>query len=138
MLMDADYIRCRSLSHSETVDEEIISRVVHRCLAPLREVIHLPRRQRPSFLYAALPVEECEKEFDIKSGIMSTLLCYLQLRAPELVRVLPENVIQAKVFFLRTHPSVLMQRHSILSLVSETLGTVCVVIGFFFFIVCVF
>lgn len=75
-LATEDYIKHRSFVYSESVDEVelmLFLKMVFACPGPV----------------IGLDVGQCEKQFDIKEGVMATILSYIELSNPELLQILP-------------------------------------------------
>lgn len=112
-LDDADFVRLRSLTASNSAPVAAIRSLLDRVLAePMQEE---PQQQpvadgehpgAPGPLFGLLPLAETSSELDLREEVMETLLSYLQGdHCPHLL-VLPQAPTAVEVYFHRSPPEV--------------------------------
>jgi RecQ family ATP-dependent DNA helicase len=93
-LSQTDYIKHRSLCFGEGMDQSVLEKFVQR-IFKLPEPVGKKAGKSGASIQAqeadvsrqrlvVLPIEECERAYDMKEGVLATVLACLELHAPEL------------------------------------------------------
>eukprot|EP00271_Cylindrocystis_brebissonii_P022403 TRINITY_DN8616_c0_g1_i1.p1 TRINITY_DN8616_c0_g1~~TRINITY_DN8616_c0_g1_i1.p1 ORF type:complete len:420 (-),score=74.45 TRINITY_DN8616_c0_g1_i1:573-1799(-) len=117
-LADTDYLKLRSLSYSEGVDDCAIHRFLERIFAQVDDSPEAaedePSRSCHSRV-AALPVEGTANELDMKEEVMRTVLAYLETDQEPCLLVLPPMQATCQLTFHKTAPQVLAKHNALVA-----------------------
>ncbi|KAK9804407.1 hypothetical protein WJX72_011416 [[Myrmecia] bisecta] len=111
-LDDADFLRLRSLSHSDGVEVHSVCALLEAVFPPRPD----PPQQGDGPAYGLVPVKEMCRQADMKQEVMETLLSYLEADNEPYVNVLPTVGKSISVAFYKHTPEQLALNHSIVEM----------------------
>ncbi|OAE33359.1 hypothetical protein AXG93_4123s1340 [Marchantia polymorpha subsp. ruderalis] len=104
-LDDNDFLKLRSLAHSEGVDEYAVGKVLSRIFSGKQESSKVGN---PS----SIIIETATKEFDIKEEVLETVLSYLEVGDVQYVKSVSKMNVTCTLSFHRSSPASLAERSS--------------------------
>ncbi|KAL2623514.1 hypothetical protein R1flu_003719 [Riccia fluitans] len=111
-LDDNDYLKLRSLAHSEGVDEYAIGKVLSRIFYSKQESSKLGR-------LTSIVIEAATKEFDMKEEVLETILSYLEVGEVEYVKSVSKLHVTCNLTFHRSSPSSLAETSRLIASVLQ-------------------
>jgi ATP-dependent DNA helicase Q4 len=83
-----DYIKHRSFVYSESVDTAELMKFLKMLFSEDGPVV-------------GLTMSDCEKQYDIKEGVISTILSYIELSRPDILQIMPVTSSTVVLYFVQ-------------------------------------
>ncbi|KAG6541292.1 hypothetical protein Mapa_017345 [Marchantia paleacea] len=100
-----DYLKLRSLAHSEGVDEYAVGKILSRIFSGKQESSKVGNP-------CSIIIETAAKEFDMKEEVLDTVLSYLEVGDVQYVKSVSKLNVTCTLSFHRSSPASLAERSS--------------------------
>ncbi|KAL1217381.1 ATP-dependent DNA helicase Q-like 5 [Cardamine amara subsp. amara] len=110
---DTTYLKLRSLSHSDGVDEYAVGKF-------LTHVFSSETKQHEKI--CSLVIESASHKFDMKEQVMQTILTHLELGEVQYLRMLPQLNVCCTLNFHKSFPNTLAARNIIVAAIVKNIG----------------